>query len=86
MLRKCTKCKKEKTLSEFSRNKRLKDGYSYWCRVCWAKYSTEWRKRQGEAFKEYRKEYNARYQREHRAELRQRRRARRLAMSKQGET
>ena len=86
MLRKCTRCKKEKTLSEFSRNKGLKDGYSYWCRACWAEYSTDWRKKQGEVFKARRREYNARYQREHREELQQRRRARRLAKRQQAET
>lgn len=30
----CTKCKIEKSLSEFSKNKGAKDGRNYWCRAC----------------------------------------------------
>lgn len=30
----CTKCKKEKSLSAFSKGKRNKGGYSTWCKLC----------------------------------------------------
>ena len=30
----CTKCKKEKNLTEFHKNKRMKDGYFYYCKEC----------------------------------------------------
>ena len=33
-MRKCTSCKKDKPLSEFRRNKNLKDGYQYYCKSC----------------------------------------------------
>lgn len=32
--KKCTKCKKKKTLLEFYRNKRTKDGLGVWCKSC----------------------------------------------------
>lgn len=30
----CTKCKIEKSLSEFNKNRSAKDGLDYWCRAC----------------------------------------------------
>lgn len=34
VLKLCSKCKTEKPLTEFSKNKNNKDGHSYWCRDC----------------------------------------------------
>lgn len=33
-MKKCTKCKLEKNLAEFSLNKKYKDGYNYHCKLC----------------------------------------------------
>lgn len=33
-MKKCTKCKKEKEETEFSKNKNFADGLNYWCKVC----------------------------------------------------
>lgn len=33
-MKKCIKCKKTKPFSEFNKNKRIKDGYHYYCRLC----------------------------------------------------
>ena len=37
----CSKCKEEKPLSEFTKNKTKKGGYNYTCRVCTRKYIKE---------------------------------------------
>jgi len=36
-LKVCSKCKEEKPLSEFNKNKTKKDGYQYYCKVCQGK-------------------------------------------------
>lgn len=41
MTKVCTKCKIEKDLSEFNKDKTRPDGYSYWCRAC---RKTHWHK------------------------------------------
>lgn len=33
-MKRCTKCKIEKSLEEFYKNKKMKDGYSYNCKEC----------------------------------------------------
>lgn len=35
----CTKCKENKSFSKFHKNKSCKDGYSYWCTMCYKDYS-----------------------------------------------
>lgn len=41
----CSKCKEEKPLSEFSKNKRTKDGYHFYCKDCkkadWEKFKSK---------------------------------------------
>lgn len=37
-MKQCTKCKIEKSLEDFSRNKTRKDGRSTICKVCWKEY------------------------------------------------
>jgi hypothetical protein len=34
----CNKCKQEKQLIQFSKNKHFKDGYEYWCKLCKSEY------------------------------------------------
>lgn len=40
-LKTCSKCKKEKNLNEFHKNKTKKDGYSYHCIECHKKYQRQ---------------------------------------------
>jgi hypothetical protein len=42
---KCSKCQLEKDESEFHRNKRYKNGYSYVCNSCKKEYQADWYKR-----------------------------------------
>jgi len=49
----CSKCREEKELTEFSKNKYNKDGYQYNCKTCRKKY----REGNTEYMKKYRKEY-----------------------------
>ena len=41
----CTKCKEEKTLSEFNKNKLRPDGLHSWCNDCKSEYNSEYNKR-----------------------------------------
>jgi len=64
MLKKCSKCKKEKPFSEFSKQKRSKDGLRSECKSCEKQYreankerKAEWGKQYYEANKEKIKQY-----------------------------
>jgi len=39
--KKCTKCKEEKNIGCFNKNKREKDGFQYWCKECQTIYHRE---------------------------------------------
>lgn len=41
----CSKCKEEKTISNFYPDKTLKCGYSSWCNTCKTPVKTSWRKK-----------------------------------------
>ncbi len=68
----CTKCKEEKELSEFYKNKNYKDGYVTECKSCviknqrqWElknrdsrrKYKTDWQRNNTDKSKEYRRSF-----------------------------
>lgn len=60
----CTKCGKEKPISEFAKDKRSGDGYTYWCKECrnehnrkYLKENPEKAKEHNDKWKERRKEY-----------------------------
>ena len=72
-MKKCNKCKLEKELIEFYKNKTSKDGYRSECKLCknsiaknyyknnkeiFEKYSKDWRNNNKEYIKEYNKTYN----------------------------
>jgi hypothetical protein len=66
----CTKCKKEKTLNQFGKDKKTKDKLNYWCRECNKKY----RNKNKEKITEYRKEHKEerkKWYREHREEIKE---------------
>jgi len=56
-MKKCGRCKEEKELSEFGKDKRAKDGVCWECRECKAKYCLE--------HKQKISEYHAQYQKDH---------------------
>jgi len=77
MLKRCSKCKVWKPLSEFSKNKSRKDGLKYWCKQCQSKYSKGYyqknRKRELAQMYEYRKNHKKEineYRKAHKDELR----------------
>lgn len=39
----CTKCKDEKSLDQFTKNKRSKDGFHWWCKECTSEYLRNYR-------------------------------------------
>lgn len=67
-MKKCSKCKIEKSLAEFSKNKSSKDGYNNQCKTCYKEYQQnnkekinenikEYQQLNKDKLKEYRKEY-----------------------------
>ena len=74
MVKICTKCKIEKELSEFIKDKTYKDGLKRQCKSCGNEYNKEYRQANKEKLKEYRKEYrksNKEYYKEYHKEYRQ---------------
>lgn len=53
----CSRCKKRKSLSEFSKHRRYKYGYNCWCKKCLKEYDKEYRKKYKELIKKYREKY-----------------------------
>ena len=65
----CTKCKVEKELTEFCRNKIKKDRLESWCRVCKNAYNKKWKAENRDSVSEYNKKWNVE-NKEKKAELR----------------
>jgi hypothetical protein len=63
--RTCTKCRQQKDVGEFGKNKSLKGGISYWCLQCWRKYHAEYRERNREKIRARNREYSVRYYKAH---------------------
>jgi len=64
----CSKCKKEKSINDFYRDKARKDGRNYWCIECWKLKSKNYRQNNIDKFKanyqlhkEEKSEYNRLY-------------------------
>lgn len=60
-MKRCSKCKEEKTLDEFHKAKRCRDGLHCWCIPCKRKYNKTYNKVNAEHRKEYNKMYNKAY-------------------------
>lgn len=56
-MKRCSKCKKEKSLSKFYKNKNKKDGLDYWCKECKKDYRWNHREETNERCKKYRQEH-----------------------------
>lgn len=52
-MKKCSKCKVEKPLTEFGKNKAQKDGYAFYCKLCKREWYNEWYKSNKESRAEY---------------------------------
>ncbi len=57
----CTKCKKLKSKSEYSKNRKNKDGLRYWCKKCEREYKRRYYRKNRETVKKY-----LRYEERHR--------------------
>lgn len=59
----CTKCKKEKGISDFSLNKGKKSGFESWCRKCTAENSKKWyhKNKSNPKIKQQRRDYKLQY-------------------------
>lgn len=64
LMKTCSKCKKEKPISEFSVRKRSKDGHYVWCKDCAKNYQAAWYLENKDKIDEKHREYH----REHREE------------------
>ena len=70
----CTKCGEEKPLSEFSFDKKLRNGHCSWCKRCKSAATKQWsaeHKERRASRSEQVREYNRKYRQEHAAEVRQ---------------
>ncbi len=52
-MKQCTKCKKLKSKSEFSKNRKNKDGLRYWCKKCEREYKRKYYRRNRGPVKKY---------------------------------
>ena len=52
-MKQCTKCKKLKSKSEFSKNRKNKDGLRYWCKKCEREYKRRYYRRNRGPVKKY---------------------------------
>jgi len=52
-MKQCNKCKKFKSKSEFSKNRKNKDGLRYSCKDCMRAYTRERYKKEGKGLKKY---------------------------------
>lgn len=53
----CYKCKLEKKIKEFGKDKSRKDNYKVWCKNCWAEFHKEYNKKNREKISKRAKEY-----------------------------
>jgi len=56
-MKKCTKCKIEKELSEFHKNKTKPDGYAYWCKECKSEYRVQYNIKNKEKIRKFKQIY-----------------------------
>ena len=52
-MKRCSKCKKRKTESEFGKKRQSKDGLKSWCKKCEREYARKYYKRKAEPLKKY---------------------------------
>lgn len=55
--KKCSKCGESKSLDQFVKDKKSKDGLSWTCRTCDAAYQRAYRERMGDVYREKRRQY-----------------------------
>lgn len=55
----CFKCNKEKSLSEFGKDKYKKDGISSWCKECCNERNKKWKAANSEKVNKYKRKYYA---------------------------
>jgi hypothetical protein len=70
-MKKCTKCKVEKPLTEFSKNKQQTDGLSCWCRECVNLKQKQWYIQNKEKHLKYAREYNKTWFQENREHVKE---------------
>ena len=68
MKKRCSKCGQEKTLTEFHKDKKAKDGLRSSCKIC----KSEEDKKYAQDHREQIREYNKRYCKNHQKEIRER--------------
>jgi hypothetical protein len=70
-MKKCTKCKVKKPLTEFSKNKQQTDGLSCWCRECVSLKGKQWYAQNKEKHLKYAREYNKTWVQENREHIKE---------------
>ena len=67
----CSKCKEFKSYSEFYKDKRNKDGYTFQCKQCKKEYDKQHHKKYYNSHKEERREYQKQYDNSHKEEIKE---------------
>src|SRR5437762_2270693 len=57
MLKLCSKCRINKSITDFSKNSTMKDGYSHYCKKCAREATLKWRNRNEEKIVASNKQY-----------------------------
>lgn len=57
----CSKCKEEKSITEFHKNKNHKDGLAHWCKECCKEYHKKYYQENREKLLKQSKEYSREY-------------------------
>lgn len=57
-MKKCSRCKEEKSLAEFGRSKTYADGYDAYCKECRQGYNQKYRQEHRQYYKEYQRKYS----------------------------
>lgn len=70
-MKKCTKCKIEKPLTEFNKDNQKKDGLSCWCKECINLKTRQWYIQNKEKHLKYAREYNKTWVQENRKHIKE---------------
>lgn len=66
-MKKCTKCNQTLNFENFGKSKVSKDGYTWHCKKCLAKFRRDWRSQHREEAREYAKQYRQKHPEKYRS-------------------
>jgi len=67
----CSRCKKEKPITEFYKDKNTKDGLTCWCKECKEEYGKKYCQKNKEKTRKYKRKYNREYYQNNKERIRE---------------